>query len=581
MDTFARNKLLQFSGKQKLKRISALEWIVRLMINPESADDDLVFLINNPDVANALDITPRTKRRYSFRELYRSINKIDELSRHAMEIPTEKWSSFEKEIVQTRANIQEYMYLRSTFSFADKQKLFTITDSVLAQQIGLPLFYQPSYLELLSFSKQIAERVKKATHMPIDSLSDADRIIIEITRIMLQMETEMKDAPPHLIPVRTAPEEWVSLWGVLGKKKSAALADVSITQMLELRKAYLNRDQQAFDAAIKCIISSTYNSGTNSSGIPDPGLEILYNKCNLFFWSKIMYGLAVLVSLFAVTSLWKRAYPVGLTLVIMAMLLHSAGIAARMIIMHHPPVTNLYETFVFTAWTSVLLGIILELIRIRSYGVLLSAITGFLFLHIAGRYARDGDTLGMLTAVLDSSFWLATHIVTISLGYAGYVGAGLMAHIYLIMKCIQRKRVGEELQRLLVAVYGMLAFGFIFTIVGTVFGGMWADQAWGRFWGWDPKENGALVIILWGVIVFHGNKARLLGKNGIAYGAIIGTMLVMMTWVGVNLLGVGLHSYGFSSTGANSLFTYMGVEVLFLIVSVLVIRDIGKVKKTV
>lgn len=581
MDTYARNKLLQFSGRQKLKGITANEWIVRLILNPESTNEDLVFLINNPDVANALGVTPRTKRRYSFRELYGALGKIDDLSRRATEIPSEQWSSFEKEIVQTRRNIQEYLFLRSTFSFADPQELFTITDSVLSQQIGLPLFYRPSYLELLSVSKQIAESVRAATQKATDSLSDAEHTIIEITRIMLQMETEMSDAAPHIIPFSTSPEVWVSLWGVLGKKKSASLADVSVSLMMELRRAYLNRNQVAFDAAIAQFVKHNYSSGMGIPEIQDPGLEILYNKLNPFFWSKILYGFAVLFSLFAVTLLWKRAYPVGLTLVIMAMLLQTTGIVSRMIIMHHPPVTNLYETFVFTAWASVLLGIILEIIRIRSYGVLLSAITGFLFLHIAGRYAKDGDTLGMLAAVLDSSFWLTTHIVTISLGYAGYVGAGLMAHVYLIMKSIRKIQAGEDLNKLLVAVYGMFAFGFIFTIIGTVFGGMWADQAWGRFWGWDPKENGALLIILWGVIVFHGNKARLLGQNGVAYGAIIGMMLVMMTWIGVNLLGVGLHSYGFSSIGANSLFIYIGIEILFLVVTGFVTGNIGKVKRSV
>ncbi len=581
MDTYARNKLLQFSGRQKLKRVSALEWITRLILNPESTNDDLVFLINNPDVANALNIPPRTKRRYSFRELYGSIDKIDELSRNAMQIPSGQWSSFEKEIVQTRTNIQVYMFLRSTFSFTEPQEMFTITDSVLSQQIGLPLFYSPSYLELLSVSKQIAERVRIATQKPMDSLSQAERAIIEITRIMLQMETEMKDAEPRIIPFNSSPEEWVSLWGLLGKKKSTVLMDESFNLMVEIRKAYLNRNQQAFDSAITKFVDHNYSSGKGVPKVADPGLEILYNKWNPFFWSKILYGFAVMFSLFAVTLLWKRAYPIGLVLVIMAMFLHSCGIAARMIIMNHPPVTNLYETFVFTAWASVLLGIVLEIIRIRSYGVLLSAITGFLFLHIAGRYAKDGDTLGMLTAVLDSSFWLTTHIVTISLGYAGYVGGGLMAHVYLIMKSIRKIQAAEEFKKLLVAIYGMFAFGFIFTIIGTVFGGMWADQAWGRFWGWDPKENGALLIILWGVIVLHGNKARLLGQNGIAFGAVIGMMLVMMTWIGVNLLGVGLHSYGFSSIGANSLLTYIGAEILFLTITGFLIRNIGKVKNPV
>ncbi|HEX3019839.1 MAG TPA: cytochrome c biogenesis protein CcsA [Chitinispirillaceae bacterium] len=238
--------------------------------------------------------------------------------------------------------------------------------------------------------------------------------------------------------------------------------------------------------------------------------------------------------------------------------------------MSHPPVTNLYETFVFTAWAAVIIGIVLEWIKLGSVGTITAAVTGFLFLHIAGKYARDGDTMGMLIAVLNSSFWLTTHIVTISLGYAGYIGAGLVGHIYLVYKMVKADDT-VQLQKLSKAVNGIFYFGLLFTVIGTMFGGMWADQAWGRFWGWDPKENGALLLILWGLIVLHSKSGGLIKDTGASFGAVIGTVLVMSAWIGVNLLGVGLHSYGFTASGALTLFAYICAEAVFLLASGIVL----------
>jgi ABC-type transport system involved in cytochrome c biogenesis permease subunit len=576
LDTYARNKLMQFSGRQKVSGISALEWISRLIFDPESADDDLVFLINNPDVVNAVGIPPRTKRRYCFRELYSSIDRIDDIVQKNLQTSSSEWTSFEKEIIQTRNNIQEYLSLRSTFSFLEPQNYLAITDSILAEQVGLSLRFSPSYLDLLSSSRKIAEGMREIQKKGMDSLSSNESALLDLTRRMFEIEKDMKTNPPYIVPVGTSPEEWLSLWGTIGKLRTGSLDDPSVTLMVKIREAYLNSNQSVFNDAIDKFIQHTYTPVAKSLAISDPELEILYNRVNPFFYSKIIYGLAFLISLFAVASLWKRAFSIGLILILSGMVLHTSGIIARMVIMHHPPVTNLYETFVFTAWASVGLGIVLELIRIRSFGILLSALTGFLFLHVAGRYTKDGDTLGMLTAVLDSSFWLTTHIVTISLGYAGFVGAGLMAHVYLLMRMIKMDRSDSDREKLLNAISGMFVFGFIFTTVGTVFGGMWADQAWGRFWGWDPKENGALLIILCGIAILHCKIGRLTGKYGIVIGSIVGMMLVMMTWIGVNLLGIGLHSYGFTSVGVHYLLSYLAFEILFLIASALLIRRAEK-----
>ena len=98
-------------------------------------------------------------------------------------------------------------------------------------------------------------------------------------------------------------------------------------------------------------------------------------------------------------------------------------------------------------------------------------------------------------------------------------------------------------------VYGITCFAALFSLVGTILGGIWADQSWGRFWGWDPKENGALMIVLMGAIVLHARWGGICKERGIMLLAIAGNIITAWSWFGTNLLGVGLHSYGFTDSG--------------------------------
>jgi cytochrome c biogenesis factor len=98
--------------------------------------------------------------------------------------------------------------------------------------------------------------------------------------------------------------------------------------------------------------------------------------------------------------------------------------------------------------------------------------------------------------------------------------------------------------------------------VGTVLGGIWADQSWGRFWGWDPKENGALLIVLWNAIILHARSGKLVGERGIMAMAIVGNIITSFSWFGVNMLGVGLHSYGFMDKAFWWLSGFIGLQIL-------------------
>jgi ABC-type transport system involved in cytochrome c biogenesis permease subunit len=269
-------------------------------------------------------------------------------------------------------------------------------------------------------------------------------------------------------------------------------------------------------------------------------------------------------------------------------------------------VTNLYSSAIFIGWGTMVLGLVLERIYRLGIGNVVASLAGFVTLMIAHNLALDGDTMEMLRAVLDTNFWLATHVVVVTLGYASTFAAGLLAILYIFLGVftpLLRQKIGPgartstsaatratvtaERTQLASAqpatlplrgregrgarqphdhsqspiangksentlgsalgtmVYGIVCFATLFSFVGTVLGGIWADQSWGRFWGWDPKENGALLIVIWNAIILHVRWGDLLRDRGIMNLAVFGNVVTSFSWFGVNMLGIGLHSYGF------------------------------------
>jgi ABC-type transport system involved in cytochrome c biogenesis permease subunit len=480
-------------------------------------------------------------------------------------------SAFENEVLATASNLQDYLSLTSTFVFLQPHPEFTLDDPGLKQYLGFePTVSQVSFLELISRSPQLSAAMAQIQTKAQEQWSASDQAIVRLTRSLYTWSQTEQSHPLQFIPqLAEGRLSWQDPWQSVLAAGSQAGRVPAIMQLGSIQRAFQADDQTSFDAAVTAFNTTARQELAAAGQRVEPGLELSYNRIDPFFKSKLLYGigglLTVLLLLFSArtTGPARLLYLGAIGLTVIGLGLHSYGLIARTLILSRPPVTNLYETFVFVSWTCVLLGLILELAQKQSIGLLIAAIAGFGFLHLAGRFNFDGDSMGMLAAVLNSSFWLTTHIMTIALGYAGCCCAGIIGHVYLINRIVRRQTAGQT-ARLAATLYGVLAFGLLFTLVGTLLGGMWADQSWGRFWGWDPKENGALLIILWCTILLHARAGRMMADIGLATGAIVGLMLVIFAWIGVNVLGVGLHSYGFTSQGASLLFGITLTETLFL-----------------
>jgi ABC-type transport system involved in cytochrome c biogenesis permease subunit len=333
-------------------------------------------------------------------------------------------------------------------------------------------------------------------------------------------------------------------------------------------------DLDAFNTGIQ-----TYGNLLQSSPVPHMNtgkiqLEAWFNYVEPFYLAISIYLPIIILSFIGWLCFGTVLRNTSLFLLVLAFVLHTVALILRMWISGRPPVTNLYSSAIFIGWGVVLGSFFIELLLNRGIGNLIGASVGAATLVIAHYLARDeGDTLGVMQAVLDTTFWLATHVVCITLGYVATLVGGCMGIAYCIMALLNPRGAGvsvtdkatDEFKLFGKLVYGVVCFAIFFSLVGTVLGGLWADDSWGRFWGWDPKENGAMMIVLWNAIILHARWGKLVRDFGTAVLAIVGNAVTAWSWFGVNELKAGLHSYGFTEGRLLAMIGFIAIQLALVL----------------
>ena len=341
-----------------------------------------------------------------------------------------------------------------------------------------------------------------------------------------------------------------------------------------LLKTWQDGDIEGFNTAV-----SSYREMLDSGTVPHVNMatvrkEAWFNFFEPFMQATYPYVMVIVFSFMGWLFLGTTLRRTSLFLLVLAFALHSLALIMRMQISGRPPVTNLYSSAIFIGWAVVIASFVVELVMKNGIGNILGASVGAGSLVIAHYLARDeGDTLGVMQAVLDTTFWLATHVVCITLGYAATFLAGFIGLFYCVQAILGRSLApggnastfSAELKDCGKLVYGTLCFALFFSLVGTVLGGLWADDSWGRFWGWDPKENGAMLIVLWNALILHARWDKMVNDYGTAVLAMIGNIVTAWSWFGVNELKAGLHTYGFTEGRLLALGVFAGVQLALII----------------
>ncbi len=573
LDTYARNLLIQFSSKDTYEHSDAISWLAKLLFTPDKTINDKVFLINNPEIAIALNIKPEEHRRYSFAQLRQAYPKMLDLEEAAKSIEEHQRSLVENEIIRVAENVRIYIDYSNEFSWAYLNSDFTITSKKTKEQLGLPVGTdQFSFIDFALRADKIKELTLSLKDKSPQQFSKSEQELMAAVNNMFRWAQNNRNLPFSVIPLEQN-NDWFSPWGAISLDFSNERIRKLIDLWHKMAVAYAEGSLIEFDIAAHLYLDSIKGNlkPEEAKLVRKFPLELAYHASMPFVWAKVFYILAFIFFIISFASSKKFWYWLGFLSILAGFIPHSLGMIARIIIMAHPPVTNLYETFIFVGFITVLLGLGIEHFNRQWLGIVTSAISGTALLFIAGKYSAEGDTLKMLVAVLNSNFWLGTHVITITMGYGATCVAGVLGHIWLIQAALGRKE--NILDNTYKTTLGIMGVALTLTFLGTNLGGIWADQSWGRFWGWDPKENGALMIVLWLAMLFHAKFAKMIGSIGLAVGCVIGMMVVMWAWFGVNLLSIGLHSYGFTSGIANTLIFYVVCEILFIIITTtLVIR---------
>jgi len=319
---------------------------------------------------------------------------------------------------------------------------------------------------------------------------------------------------------------------------------------------------------------------------PEPGTvatEIAYERSRIFTWVWIAYLLGGMLAAWGLGRAKARGgslrrsplFLVGTGLTVLAILGNVLGFWMRLQISSWGAVTNFYETFIYVALVVAILGLVMTAWTRQGIYAVGAGIGAGLSAMVGEAMPVDlGQDINRLQPVLRSSFWLWVHVKTVVAAYGAFLLAWLLANIFLLGAAWRGREVIAARAK---TVYRCLQVGVVLMIAGTLLGAFWADQAWGRFWGWDPKEVWALIVILVYLIPLHLRLIGVVGPTGLAAWSIYGFASVVYSWYGVNfLLGAGLHSYGFGTGGEGWVLSLATLQIVVTTAALISIKMRGR-----
>jgi cytochrome c-type biogenesis protein CcsB len=302
-------------------------------------------------------------------------------------------------------------------------------------------------------------------------------------------------------------------------------------------------------------------------------LEIAYNKYDIFkkLFSYYMYIGTLLIFLvifqiFKSNKVVRYLIQAFIAAIIILFLIHTAGLIARWIVSGHAPWSNAYESMIYVGWATMLFGLIFG----RKSSMTLAA-TAFLtsFILMVAHWNWMDPEIANLVPVLDS-YWIMIHVSIIVASYGAFALGMILGLIALILMVLttkaNRNKVWNLIKELTIINEMALTVGLVMLTIGNFLGGMWANESWGRYWGWDPKETWALISIMIYAFVLH---LRLIpgmrGRYTFNMFSVAAFASILMTYFGVNFYLAGLHSYASGDKAITPTFVYYAATIFVVL----------------
>lgn len=326
-----------------------------------------------------------------------------------------------------------------------------------------------------------------------------------------------------------------------------------------LHNATQTGDYKDADKLLEAFKQNQINNG--SEVLPSDkkiNTEVIYNKLDIFnilYKSYAVIGLlmffVLIFQIFKDRSIWRVAVYFFKGTIILLFLWHTAGLILRWYISGHAPWSDAYESIIYVAWATLGMGLLFG--RKSNLTVAAATFVTSMLLWVAHQNWVD-PSIANLVPVLDS-YWLMVHVAVIVASY-GPLTVGMILGVTSLLLIVMttkknKKRIEIHLKELSIINEMVLTVGLVMLTIGNFLGGMWANESWGRYWGWDPKETWALISIMVYAFIIHMRLVPgLRGRWIFNFMTVIGFLSIMMTYFGVNYYLVGLHSYGSSGSAA-------------------------------
>jgi ABC-type transport system involved in cytochrome c biogenesis permease subunit len=574
----ARSMKIEGAGG-KVFKIKPAEWMLDALFRPQLAIEQPTFRVDNSAALEAIGVKPRGRRdRYSYTDIEKGREKLGELAQTYQKIDSKKRDPMQNQIVDLASNMQVYESLLGYFSFARSGVVLRGSG-----ENGGP-DKRADISAMMATAPQLREQMNQSQ---VNGGSMEPRLR-ELLEQVLDASNFAKFGLFLLPPADPANKTWLSAGNAIMDVMSGASKDpegaIEDIRVLETAARSASGDEAEFRKQITAVHDRFVKRAESRGEYERIELEASYYRKNWFLYALAFFLIGTLAALGMWSTGKSRAGKIFAWLTLGSTLAGlgycTVAIVKRSIIMQRPPVGNLYDTIIFIATTVVLFSLIVEWMVRRRFALGIAPILGTALIVLARRYELGDakDHMTPLVAVLDSNFWLTTHVITITLGYSAGLLAAFISAGYVIMRGLGLDGGDQGLRRAITrAVYGMLCFTLFLSLVGTVLGGIWANYSWGRFWGWDPKENGALLIVLWTLAILHARLGGFLREWSLHFASIFTAIVVTFSWWHVNFLGVGLHNYGFTA-GKNTIWAFYACMLAVLGLGAIAVLNERRVK---
>jgi len=572
LDTYAQFRMLRFNGKRSFEtpageKLGPTAWLLDCLFFPEVASDYRIFLVRDQAILEAVGVRVAERKksdRYSYNELTPGRDKLFVEGTRVSKIEEKKRSSFDTQLYALALNLSDFESLAMAMQFA-RAELPTGDSQLLKDVLGTDEAASASLVV-----GRLPELIQKLDALPPDERAREAAAVQSLHQDMQQLA--MKSSALAVFPPEDpGVEEWRYADGALDDAFTGGALPAELLAGWE-KLEHARTDPAAFEAALGQLSARTVAQAERRGEYDKVPLEVRFYQGDYFTRALVFFLLGFLVlcaSWLAPQSRWLLRGLWGASAV--GTLFIVVGVTLRCIIRERPPVSTLYETILFITGMCAIVLLVIEWIQRQRIALSLVPVLGAAGMFLAMKYELKeatlaGDTMPSLVAVLDTNFWLATHVTTVTMGYAAGLLAAVLGNLWLLGKMFGLKKGDKEFYRTVSRMtYGVVCFGLLFSVVGTILGGIWANYSWGRFWGWDPKENGALLICLGELFILHARMGGYVREHGLSVLAALNGLAVAFSWWHVNNLGVGLHAYGKTEGVIVALYTYYGLGLLIVV----------------